>query len=82
MIEISYEIGGKKVSPNNFKDALTSSIIKAMGEKIKKKIKSTRCSEHNGSANIRVVGSSLSSLKMEVSGCCSSYIDKVKKELQ
>ena len=82
MIEISYEIGGKRVNPSNFKDALTSSIIKAVGEKIKKKIKSTRCLEHNGSANIKVVGSSLNSLRMEVSGCCSSYVDKVKKELQ
>ncbi|MDD4976701.1 MAG: hypothetical protein PHY93_20265 [Bacteriovorax sp.] len=81
MIDISYEIGGKKINPNNLKDALERAVVAAVTDGIKKKIKSTRCLDHNGSARIKVKGRSLSDLSMEVSGCCNSFIEKVKKEL-
>lgn len=82
MIDISYDIGGRKINPNNVKDALESAFFAAVADGIKKKIRSTRCLEHNGSPKIKVKGRSLNDLSMEVSGCCSSLIEKVKKELK
>ena len=38
MIQISFEINGKKINPNNIKDALETSILSSVQKSIKKSV--------------------------------------------
>ncbi|MES9941694.1 MAG: hypothetical protein ABW104_09555 [Candidatus Thiodiazotropha sp. 6PLUC2] len=79
MIDISFEINGRKVSPRNIGDALESSMLQSVQDSITKAVGSTRCPEHGQKPKINVKGRNLDSLKFEVSGCCDSLIEAVKK---
>lgn len=82
MIDISFEINGRKVSPRNVGDALESAMLQTIQDSISKAVGSARCPEHGQKPKIKVKGRNLDSLKFEVSGCCDSLIDEVKKKLK
>lgn len=81
MLEISFEINGKKVNPNNIGDALESAMFQKIGESIKKAVGSVRCTEHNQAPKVLVKGKNLDNLSIEVSGCCDSIIKKATEKL-
>lgn len=81
MLEISFEINGKKVNPNNIGDALESAMFQKIGESIKKAVGSVRCTEHNQALKVLVKGKNLDNLSIEVSGCCDSIIKKATEKL-
>jgi hypothetical protein len=82
MIDISFEINGRKVSPRNMGDALESAMLQSVQDSISKAVGSARCPEHGQKPTIKVKGRSLDSLKFEVSGCCDNLINEVKKKLK
>lgn len=81
MIDISFEINGKKVSPRNTGDALESAVLQSIKDSITKSVGLVRCPEHGSKPSIQAKGRSLDSLTFEVSGCCSKLIDEVKRKL-
>lgn len=81
MIQITYEINGKKINPNNLKNALEKAIFTSVSDSIKKSIGNVRCSEHRKAPSIKVKGRSIEQLSFEVSGCCEVLVDKIKKKL-
>jgi len=82
MIDISFEINGRKVSPRNVEDALESAMLQSIQNSISKAVGSARCPEHGQKPKIKVKGRNLDSLQFEVSGCCDSLIDEVKRKLE
>jgi len=82
MIDISFEINGRKVSPRNMGNALESALLQSVQESITKAIGSTRCPEHGQKPKINVKGRKLDSLNFEVSGCCNQLIETVQKKLK
>jgi len=46
MIDISFEINGRKVSPNNIGDAIESAVLESIQDSVSKSIGSIRCTEH------------------------------------
>jgi len=82
MIDISFEINGRKVSPRNVGDALESAMLQSIQDSISKTVGSVRCPEHGQKPKIKVKGRNLDSLKFEVSGCCDSLIEEVKRKLE
>lgn len=81
MIEISFEINGKKLNPNNIADALESAMIQEIGNSIKESVGSIRCSEHNQAPKILLKGKSRDNLSIEVSGCCDDLVKRVTDRL-
>lgn len=79
MLEISYEINGKKVNPNNIADALEKAVLQQFSESIKKSVGTIRCSEHKQSPKVLLKGKSLDNLSIEVSGCCDDLVKRVSK---
>ena len=53
MLDISFEINGRKVNPNNMKDALESAILSQVAESVKKSVGNLRCAEHGQSPKLR-----------------------------
>ena len=82
MIDISFEINGRKVSPRNMGNALESAVLKSVQESITKSVGSVRCPEHVQKPKVKVKGRNLDSLSFEVSGCCDQLIETVKKKLK
>lgn len=82
MLDITFEVNGKKVNPNNVKDAMESAILNGVAESIKNSIGNIKCSEHGQSPKIKVKGRNLENLSFDVTGCCDELIEKVKVKLK
>lgn len=82
MIDISFQLNGKKVNPNNIGSALESAMLNSISDSIKKSVNSIRCSNHSQKAKILLKGKSLDNLSIEVSGCCDEFINKVQNSLK
>lgn len=81
MIDISFELNGRKVSPNNLGNALEAAMLNSVKDSISKSVGSIRCSEHGERPKIKAKGRNIDSLSLEVTGCCDALIDQVKKKL-
>ena len=81
MIDISFEVNGKKVSLHNIGNALESAVLKSVRESIAKTVGSTWCPEHGQKPTIKVSGRNLDSLDYEIAGCCDQLISMIKKKL-
>ena len=77
MIDISFEVNGKKVSTHNIGNVLESAVLKSVQESITTTVGSTRCPEHGQKPTIKVNGRNLDSLNYEISGCCDQLINTV-----
>lgn len=82
MIDIHFEINGKRIRPDQIGDALEQMVLKDIQESIKKKIGSIRCLEHGSAPKIICSGPSLDRLSFKVSGCCEKLIESVKEKLK
>ena len=82
MIDISFEINGRKVNPNSFGDAIEKAIINSILDSIKSSVQNIKCSEHGESPSIKVSGKNIDNLSMEVSGCCETLIKQVSRKLK
>lgn len=81
MIDISFEINGKKVTPRNMGSALDAAILQSVQESVKKAVGLARCPIHGQTPKIKVKGRKVDSLNFEISGCCDQLIKTVKKKL-
>lgn len=82
MIDITFEINGRKVNPNNFKNAIESEILSSIKDTITKSVGSIYCREHNQKPKIIVKGRNLENLSFQVSGCCDTLIKEVEQKLK
>ena len=53
MIDISFEINGRKVSPRNIGNALEAAVLQSVQESIKKSVGSARCPTHGQAPKIK-----------------------------
>lgn len=82
MIDISFEIGGRKVNPNQIGNALQETALLQIADSVKKSLSSVRCSEHGQRPTVKVKGRNLDNLSFEVKGCCQSLIDRAISKLK
>jgi hypothetical protein len=80
MIDISFEINGRKINPNRIGDALERAALKSVKEQIVKKIGSIRDPKTGERPKIKIVGRNLDNLSFEVSGS-QELVDLVKKKM-
>jgi hypothetical protein len=81
MLKISYEIGGRKVSPNHVTDAIMGAVLKGIEDIVKKKVGSVRCPKHGQAPTIAVKGATLNKLSFDIHGCCEGLTEAVRKKL-
>ena len=82
MFDISFEINGRKVNPNDMEDALESLILSQVAESVKESVGNLLCAEHGQSPKIKVKGRNLDNLSFDISGCCDDLIEKVHAKLK
>jgi len=81
MLDVHFEIDGKRVSPNNIGNALERSILQEITNQIKESLQSVRCEEHGQYPIVTVKGRNLHDLSFEISGCCDSLVSKATSKL-
>jgi hypothetical protein len=81
LIDISFEINGRKVSPNKVGDVLEKAALENIQSSIKKAVGSLRCPMHNRAPRIVAKGRSIDKLNFEVYSCCEELVDKISKKL-
>ena len=81
MIDIKFEIGGRRVDPRNTRDALEGAMLSAVQDGLRKKVGSCRCPDHGQAPKLLGKGRSLDKLNFEVTGCCEKVIEEVKRKL-
>jgi len=72
MIDIKFEIGGKKVIPNSIGEALENAFLKEVTVRINKSLNPMHSPEHNQRPKVKVKGRDINNLSFEVEGCCHS----------
>lgn len=82
MIDVRFEVGGRRVNPNNLGNALEKAVYSQVRDSIAKSLRGVRCSEHGSSPRVTVKGRSLDNLSFEVEGCCQDLIDRALRQLQ
>lgn len=82
MINISFEIGGRKVNPNQIGNAIEKAVLQQVAENVKKSLSSVRCAEHGQNPKVKVKGPNIEKLSFEVEGCCQPLIDQALKKLK
>ena len=82
MFDISFEINGREVNPNDMEDTLESAILSQVAEFVKESVGNLRCAEHKQSPKIKVKGSNLDNLSFDISGCCNDLIEKVRAKFE
>ena len=71
MIDLKFEIGGRRVDPRNIGDALQAAVLESIAEQIHAKVRGI-CHSQTGEAPVVVVrGDDLEHLSIEVSGSIS-----------
>ncbi len=68
MIDISFEINGRKINPNRMGDALQAAVLESIKKQIVSKIGSIRDAKTGQRPKIKVKGRNLDNLTFEVSG--------------
>ena len=82
MIDIKFEINGKRVDPSRVGDAFEKAILQQAIDHVKKALQSVRCKEHGKQPKVVVKGRSLDKLSFEISGCCQLLIDEATARLK
>ena len=82
MIKVTYEIGGRKVSIDQFGNELEKLALRQITEKIIKTLSSVCCPEHGKYPNVIVKGKTIDDLSFEIQGCCQNLIDFAMRKLK
>ena len=82
MIDITFEIGGRKVSPDRFGDELEKAILSEVADNVKKALSSVMCPKHGQRPRVKVKGRNVNNLSWEVEGCCQELIDMAMNKLK
>ena len=80
MIEVSFEINGRRVQPNQIKDALERAMFESIRDDLVRRVGSIRDPETGARPKLRVKGRSLKDLSIEIDGS-PRLIEEVRKRL-
>ena len=81
MIEISFEIGGRKVHPNRVADEFEKAAYQHIKDELVRKVGTIRDTKTGKRPKLKVTGRSLDDLRIEISGS-PELIEKVQQKLR
>ena len=82
MINVSYEVGGRKVSLGQFSSEIEKAVLTQVTDNVTKALSSVRCQEHGQYPSVVVKGASLDELQFEIHGCCEDLIARATQQLR
>jgi hypothetical protein len=80
MIDISFEINGRKVNPNQLTEALEQAVFQQLKDKLVRAIRNVRDPKTGEQPRVRVKGRSLKDLSLEIEGS-PEIVEEVKRRI-
>lgn len=74
-VDLTYTLGGRKVSRNEFFKGLEGEIRKAASDTAIRHVQSVRCSKHGENARVTQLHQTRDGFSLDVSGCCDDLIE-------
>jgi hypothetical protein len=68
MIDVHFELNGRRVRPDQIGDAMEAAILKGVGEKAAEHVRSKLTPAEQRQVTVKVVGDSLDDLSIKISG--------------
>lgn len=81
MLNVSFEINGRKVNPKNLSNVLEAAVLEELAVSIKKSVGAMRCPAHKQVPTVLIQGNSLKDLSIKVSGCCESLVEEARSRI-
>lgn len=81
MLDISFEINGRKVNPNQISNVLEKAVVQQLQDKLKREIGTIRDFETGERPRLKVKGNNINNLSIEVEGS-PDVIEAVKSRLK
>lgn len=81
MVDVSFEIGGRTIRPNQIEDDFQRLILEDFANSICESLRGVKCAVHGEQPRIRCVGRRSDELNVEVSGCCEALITQATNKL-
>ena len=82
MLDVSFQINGKKTNASSFKNELEKAVYEEIKESIEESVRLVHCSIHHEYPKLIVKGKDLNSLSVNVEGCCDTLIEATLAKLQ
>jgi hypothetical protein len=82
VIDVSFEVGGRKVSAGHFGDAIEAAVFTQVKQTVTNALSGVRCEVHGKYPSVVVKGTDLHNLRFEISGCCEDLITKASQKLK
>ena len=82
MVDISFEINGRAVEPEEMKDVLDVMFLEHLHHEICNHLEPLLCKKHGLKPKVRVRGPSLDDLDYEITGCCDDIINEARKKIK
>lgn len=76
MIDIQFEINGRKVDPRRVAYELERALLSEVVDSIQSDIRGVRCPTHHREPEVVCRGRSIDRLRIEVSGCCDDLVER------
>ena len=81
MIDISFEVAGRKVDPESMNPGLPRSILNQIRDALDEQVGEINCAEHRSAPRIVCSGPNVVELSMRLCGCCDGILNDLEKRL-
>ena len=82
LIDFSFEVGGRKVSLDQFANEIEKAVFQEVKDHVSKALSAVRCPKHGKYPSVVVKGTTLNALHFEISGCCEDLIKRATAQLK
>lgn len=82
MVNVTFEIDGRHVVPEDFDDELERDLLTKLAHATAERLASTVCAEHDQTPEVHVSGRDVHHLTFEVRGCCPRLVDRAMNKLR
>lgn len=81
MLDVTFEVGGRRVRPNQMGDALEKVLLEQISASVANSLRNVRCRVHGGRPRVRCKGRTASQLSFEIHGCCDDLVSEATRKL-
>ncbi len=81
-VDLSYTLGGRKVSRDQFFEGLEGEIRKTASENVTSRVESVRCPKHGQKARVTEVHQTRDGFSFHVTGCCDELVEHAKRAIR
>ncbi|TAH51300.1 MAG: DUF4145 domain-containing protein [Chloroflexota bacterium] len=81
MIQVTFEINGKKVDPDDIAEGIQRSVLVKIQDLLEEDLGELTCPEHGAAPSILCKGDNLDDLNVQVWACCKNFADRAASEI-